>query len=157
MSASLQWYNFREAVIGVSQDARCHQSTLSHCSVYYLPFQMRVWSWFLCPNGKEGSLLTQSSYAKNCRTGPQNKNPTHKMPFSQTPAERPQDRAPGTPLSFPGRLFTLDFCRGAATRVPPAEHRLLKYITLSISTHTFLSHLSVPASCKVLTVGRHTE
>lgn len=32
---------------------------------------MRIWSWFLCPIGKEGALLTQRSYDKNCRTEPQ--------------------------------------------------------------------------------------
>lgn len=76
LSASLQRYHFREAVIGVSQDAPCHWSALLYYSVYYFLSQMRIWSWFLCPKGKEGALLTQGSYDKNCRTGLQTEIPT---------------------------------------------------------------------------------
>lgn len=75
--------------------------------------------------------------------------PGHQLKgYSSEPQEHP---------SFPGRLSALNFCRGLATRVPPAEHGLLKYITYSINTRTPLSHLSVTTSCEVLTVGRHTE
>lgn len=100
--------------------------------------------------------MTQRSYDKNYRTGLQTEIPTLKMHFSVTPAERLQQQAPGTSL-IPGRLSALHFCRGVATRVPPAKHSLLKNITYSINTRTPLSHFSVITSWEVLTVGHHTE